>query len=158
MSVCERVSPSVKWMHWCVLRGSVRIRQENALHDGVRSDALFFPLAPHCISAHCHPFLEPAGCGLSGSGGLCWEQKPCGEGEGDILALGRPHVSLLVLMLVPIFTLMEKRVGEPVSRRQEALGRDGQAGPLLIPAAALHLSRCSRWTDRQLSLPGGAVF
>lgn len=73
-----------------------------------------------------HPFLEPAGCGLSGSGGLCREQKPCGEGEGDLLALGGPRVSLLVLMLVPIFKLMERTVGEPVSRRWEALGRGGQ--------------------------------
>ena len=61
------------------------------------------------------------------------------------------RVSLLVLMLVPIFKLMEKRVGELVSRWREASGRG--AGPSLVPAAALRLTRCSLRTDRQCSLP-----
>ena len=61
------------------------------------------------------------------------------------------RVSLLVLMLVPIFKLREKRVGELVSRWREASGRG--AGPSVVPAAALRLTRCSLRTDRQCSLP-----
>lgn len=38
-----------------------------------------------------------------------------------------PRVSLLLLMVVPIFKLTEKRVGELVTRRRKASGSDGQA-------------------------------
>ena len=79
-------------------QGSVRIRQENA--SRVKSDSLFFPSPPPRISAHWSSFPRARRVWAKWAGGLCWGQKP--YGEGGRLALGgsclsssphaRPHI------------------------------------------------------------------
>lgn len=108
-------------------QGVCEVRQGNASHYGVKLDSLFSPLLLFPASQLSgHPFLEPAGCGLSGLGVSAGDRSPAGRGRVADSPWG-PRVSLLLLMVVPIFKLMEKRVGELVTRRRKASGRDGQA-------------------------------
>lgn len=85
-----------------VCSGVCEVRQGNASHLRVKWTLSFLPSSSSPPSQlRWHPFLEPAGCGLSGLGVSAGDRSPAGRGGGRLPLgtsclssppHGRPHI------------------------------------------------------------------
>ena len=125
-------------------QGVCEVRQGNASHYGVKSDSLCSPPPLPHISAQWPSFPGACRVWAKWAEGLCWGQKPCGEGEGGRLPLGTSCLSSCPHGR-PYIQAYGEEGGRAGDQAAQGLGQ-GWAGPSLIPAATLF---------EQVQLPDG---